>query len=130
MRTTLILLLLMLMTAGCRESAQPIPTTAPNDAQINLNFDPDPPQVGEAILIVTLTDAGGESIEAQSVTVRGDMTHAGMMPVIGEPAQQAEDGTYRIPFNWSMGGDWMISVDVTLADGSEISREFELTVES
>jgi len=35
---------------------------------------------------------------------------------------------YAIPFEWTMGGDWVVTVDVTLADGRTASRQFDLSI--
>jgi hypothetical protein len=123
--TVITLGLFTLFVAGCRESAQPTPTPATN-AQIELAYEPDPPQTGEGAILVTVT---GDT-EVQSVNVRGDMNHAGMVPVIGETSEAEEANTYRVPFHWSMGGDWILTVEVTLADGSKVSEEFTVTVGS
>lgn len=121
------LLIVALLSVGCRQSAQPIPTPDPNTVQIALDYG-QTATVGDAILRVTLTNPDGSPYtEAQQVEVRGDMTHAGMRPEFGN-ADTGEAGVYEIPFNWSMGGDWIVTVTVTLADGSTVSRVFELSV--
>lgn len=125
---TFILVLVALTVVSCRESAQATPTPAAN-IQIDLSYDPDPPTPGDGTIIVALTGSDGTPYtEAQTVEVRGDMTHAGMAPENGG-VDSGENGVYRVPFNWSMGGDWILTVTVTLADGGEISEEFEVSVE-
>ena len=37
-------------------------------------------------------------------------------------------GKVDIPFKWSMGGDWIVTVTVTLADDSEVSQDFNVSV--
>jgi hypothetical protein len=125
----MILLLGIMILVGCRQSAQPTATPAPDAVQIDLAFDPDPPQAGEAALIVTLMDADGNAVTGAEVSVRGDMNHAGMVPELGEPAEATETG-YRVPFNWSMDGDWIITVTAKLPDGEEVSKIFEVSVGS
>jgi hypothetical protein len=126
----LILALLFLLTlAGCRESAQPTPTPDAASARIALRIDPDPPTVGEAALIITLTDAADQPIDGASVSVRGDMDHAGMQPVFGDAAD-SRDGVYRVPFVWTMGGGWIVTVSAALPDGTTVSQEFDLSVQS
>lgn len=67
-----------------------------------------------------------------TVTLEGNMNHAGMAPVIGEPVQDsadgASDGVYTIPFQFSMLGDWIITVQVDLADGTEATKDVNVTV--
>ena len=56
------------------------------------------------------------------------MTHAGMVPVFAQTTG-GKNGRYVVPFEWTMGGDWTVTVDVSLEDGRTISREFPVTVE-
>ena len=51
------------------------------------------------------------------------MTHAGMAPVLASDKTDAQ-GKLSLPFKWSMGGDWIVTVTVTLADGSQVSQDF------
>jgi hypothetical protein len=129
-RTFTLFTLLLLIVSGCRESAQSTPTSAAPDIDVEVSYEPNPPQTGEGTILIAITGEDGQPVEAESVRVRGDMNHAGMVPVMGEEAEQGEDGVYRVPFNWSMGGDWILNVDVVLVDGREISQEIEVTVES
>ena len=124
-----LLLLLLIAAAGCRESAQATPTPSEN-VQIDLQVDD--LNVGETSLLITLTDAQGNPIEDAQVAVRGDMDHAGMMPVIREPEDVTTDapGQYRVPFEWTMGGGWIVTVTATLPDDTVVTKDFDLSVES
>jgi hypothetical protein len=33
-----------------------------------------------------------------------------------------------MPFRWTMAGDWFVTVDVTLPDGTTASQRFDFTV--
>jgi hypothetical protein len=55
------------------------------------------------------------------------MTHAGMAPVFGT-AQGGADGRYTVPFQWTMDGDWLLTIAVVLPDGRKASRQFPVTV--
>ncbi|PJF28257.1 MAG: hypothetical protein CUN53_00990 [Phototrophicales bacterium] len=125
----LLIIILLLTLVGCRESAQPTPTRAPDAPRLILEVDPDPPAVGEAALLITLTAPDGQPIDGAQITVRGDMNHAGMQPVMGLSAG-SESGVYRVPFRWTMGGDWIITVTASLPDGAQIVETFDLSVES
>lgn len=125
-----VLALLMVITSGCRESAQATPTPAEDGVNIQLTWQPNPPLVGEASLQVVITDANGQAVQGASVDVRGDMNHAGMTPVIREDLLTDANGLVEIPFEWTMGGDWFVVVTATLPDGTTAERRFDLVVSS
>ncbi len=120
---TLVPLLLLVALTGCRQQAQ---TTA-KDVTIDLRVDPEAPAVGDATLVVTVTGADNQPINDATVTARGDMSHAGMVPVI-ETADKGTDGEYMIPFQWTMAGDWTVEVTVELTNGEKASKTFDYTV--
>jgi hypothetical protein len=124
----LALLLILPLIAACRQSARPVETTA--GVEIALEIEPQPPTVGAATLRVIVTDAEGNPVEDASVDVRGDMDHAGMVPVLGAADASGGDGRYVVPFEWTMGGDWIVTVTVTLPGGETATEEFTLTVGS
>lgn len=71
---------------------------------------------------------GSEPVSGATVQVTGNMTHAGMVPVIVD-AVEVEPGVYRADtFAFTMAGDWFIDADVSTADGREASAETFLTV--
>ncbi|MBE0691091.1 MAG: FixH family protein [Anaerolineae bacterium] len=121
----LLLSLLAALLGGCR--ATPPAETLTNDIDITIQLDPDPPQIGDAVLLVTIANAQGEPIDDARINVRGDMNHAGMRPVLRE-VENGQGGVYRIPFEWTMGGDWLLDVEVTLADGTIARRRLNYTV--
>jgi hypothetical protein len=127
-----LLLLLFFVLTACRQSAQSTPTpeaTVPDDIVMTLEVEPAPPAVGDAVLVITVRRAAGEAVDDAAIAVRGDMNHAGMTPAFGE-VEGGSDGVYRVPFEWTMGGDWIITVDVTLTNGEIVSRTFDLSVDS
>lgn len=120
----------LLLLAGCRESASPTPTSAvPQTVTVELvTMEPATPLVGEAVLSFRVLDAG-QAVVGAEVSVRGDMTHAGMAPVevVGETDT---DGIARIPFEWTMGGDWSLTVMATLPEGTTVEVVFDEVVAS
>lgn len=109
---------------GCRAQVQ---SSEDAGVTIDLAVEPDELIVGNALFTVRLTDQAGEPIDGAIVEVRGDMTHAGMSPVLASTSE-GEAGLYRIPFEWTMGGDWLIDVTVTLAEGGTVQERFEYSV--
>jgi hypothetical protein len=77
--------------------------------------------------LLRVPDKSGASIEDARLSIRADMTHAGMIPIVGE-ADRGEDGLYMIPVEWPMAGDWIITAEAKLSDNSQVSRQFELSV--
>ena len=47
------------------------------------------------------------------------MSHAGMVSVFAE-AREVEPGRYRGNLEFTMAGDWLLSVYVTLPDGTKV----------
>lgn len=126
-------ILLLLLAAGCRRSAGGVPldngTPGATGIRIELVADPADPVIGPARWRITLLDADGAPVEGAVVSLRGDMTHAGMVP---EEAAAVEDGAgvYRAEFEWTMAGDWIVTVTATLPDGRAATETFAYNVAS
>ncbi len=98
------------------------------DMDVSVNIDlPDDPVVGPAPLAIHL-ERDGETVRGAQVAVTGDMTHAGMVPVVVQ-AQERADGSYRADdFVFDMAGDWVVTVEARLEDGSRVLAEAATTV--
>ncbi len=120
-----VLLAALLLVNGCRGEA-----TDDLALDVRVSVAPTPPLVGPALVVVELVGEEGAPVEGARVRVEGTMTHAGMVPVLAE-AEPTGDGRYRVPeFTFTMGGDWILRVHITLADGREGVREREVRVVS
>jgi nitrogen fixation protein FixH len=122
-RLLLCVLILTLCLAGCRQSEVANTSTA----QLSLALDPATPTVGETVLIISLQDANGKPIDNAQLDIRGDMTHAGMLPVIRN-SDTSSEGVYRVPFEWTMSGDWFVEISATLPDNTTFKQTFEYMV--
>lgn len=113
------------LLSACRP---PEPRAAANPAGISVTARLDgAPQLGTVPVVVELSVAGA-AVTGASVMVTGDMTHAGMAPVTAE-AKEAGAGTYRADsFAFTMAGDWILTVDVTTADGARARSELLTSV--
>jgi hypothetical protein len=81
----------------------------------------------EAVIILT---RNGMPVSGAILEVEGNMTHAGMEPIFVS-ATEVAPGEYRAPLEWTMGGDWLLTIRGTLPDGTEIEQQVDgLTVES
>ncbi len=98
--------------------------------EVRLETAPTPPIVGPTRLVISIDDSIGVPIPDAAVEVEGRMDHAGMAPVRGT-ADPADAGQYVVPeFDFTMGGDWILRIRITLPDGREAVRDRELRVVS
>lgn len=130
-RQAAVVVLVALMAAatltGCsRASRQATADQAP-DVALVINLQPNPPTVGWGQVTVEVADATGKAMEGAIVDLRGDMSHAGMRPVLAKATGQP-GGRYVAPFEWTMGGDWTLTVTAALPDGRQAVRQFEISV--
>jgi hypothetical protein len=102
-------------------------STAEMVVHIGYEPDEDPAIVGDAAVTITLTDEDSHPVTDAVVEVIGDMAHHGMMPIRGT-GEYAGDARYKVPLRWTMAGDWIVTVTVTLADGRRIEQTFEQQV--
>ncbi len=124
MRRLLFFMLLCLALISCRQNSEL--ASNPN-IQFDVRYEPTPPTVGEGMLIITLRDAARNPIDDAALSVRGDMNHAGMVPVLRDVTESI-NGEYRVLFDWRMGGDWTLTVTATLPDGSRAEERFNVSV--
>lgn len=123
----LIAIAFFLLAAGCgRIQSGPSPEAA--DISVDFSVEPADPAVGPAQLRLTLTDGQGQPVNDATLNIEGNMTHAGMTPVLAQAAG-GDNGQYLVPFEWTMGGDWIVTVTATLENGQTVSRQFPVTVE-
>ena len=113
-------LILVLAIVSCSRGARELP-----DVGVELAIAPEPPQLGPATVTVTLTDSGGAPISGASVELEGNMSHAGMVPVLGRAAEVAP-GRYQAELEFTMAGDWFILVRAELPDGRSMERVIDI----
>jgi hypothetical protein len=90
---------------------------------------PFPPIIGESRLVIQIADNMGNPIDDAQMAIRGSMSHAGMIPVLAELEGGGKDGVYDVPFEWTMAGDWIVTVDVQLPDGTMAEEHFDIAVQ-
>jgi len=107
------LILPPLILGGCRDEVE----TGDPGLILDVAISPTPPVVGQARLIITMEDTSGAPMEDARIVVEGNMSHAGMTPVV-DTAQAEGSGQYGISdFGFTMAGDWILSLYATLPDG-------------
>jgi hypothetical protein len=114
------------LVAGCGRIQTGGPEAA-TDVTIDLAIEPAEPVVGPSQLVVTVTDSAGQPLDNAILEIEGNMSHAGMVPVLAETTT-GDDGRATVPFEWTMGGDWLVTVQATLPDGQTATQEFPVTV--
>lgn len=124
-RILLSIAVLALALVGCRRSQQ----SGTADLTIELLSPTTQAMNGDNVLQLRVTDADGAPVDDATLALIGDMTHAGMVPVLAE-ADSGENGLYLVPFTWTMAGDWIVSVRATLPDGAWREEQFDVSVNS
>lgn len=114
------------LLGGCQRASSQETADQASDVQVTLTVEPDPPHVGPSRVTVTLLDAGKDIVGA-TVHIRGDMGHAGMRPVEADTTGNGM-GAYQAGLDWSMAGDWIVTVTASLPDGRTTTRQFDVTV--
>ncbi len=111
----------VVLATGCRGPAETTP-----DVLVEHEISPQPPRVGPAVFNLGLTDAASSKpLSGARVRLEGNMKHAGMTPVFAE-ASEAEPGRYRATLQFTMAGDWVVTVHAALPDGRKLDRQFDV----
>jgi hypothetical protein len=122
-----ILVVVSILLAGCGSAATPVDTTTAQPVNIKMETNPDPDVMGDTEVIFTLTDANGEPIEGATVDVSAEHTGMSGMDMSGLATEQGS-GKYAINTNFSMSGDWKVTVYVR-KDGLDYKEEIEFPVQ-
>ena len=108
--------------SGCSRPRQ----TGDDNVHIDVIVTPQPPVTGTAHVEVLLRDTEGRPLEATTVKLEGNMSHAGMKPSLAT-ARRDRQGRWLADLELTMGGDWLLLVQAELADGREIERTVRLS---
>jgi hypothetical protein len=105
------LALSLCLSAGCQPAA-----SQPSAGNCQLSFVPSPPVVGPVAVTARILGADGQPLCGAHVALEGNMNHAGMKPSFAN-LDEAEPGVYRGELEFTMGGDWFVSLTATGANG-------------
>lgn len=123
---TLLFFAMLLLAACSGASSQVTPaTTAP--ATIALVTTPNPAKVGDVELRFTVTDSQGQPVAGAEFEVFADHTDMSGMTMSGKATEQG-NGVYAITANFSMAGNWKVSVGVR-TPSLEHKQDLELKVQ-
>jgi len=129
MRELIVVGLLVVMSVlliACGGLAPEESSTKPVNIQVESN--PSPAAVGDAELLFTLMDASGKPIEAARVGVSADHTDMSGMGMSGAATDQGA-GKYSINANFSMSGNWKLTVYVRNDAGLDYKEDIEFKVQ-
>jgi YtkA-like protein len=108
------------LLAACNKATESAP-----EIVVEHEIAPYPPKVGQATVTLKLFGSGGVPQSEAQVSLEANMSHAGMRPVIGE-AKEVGPGRYQAPVEFTMRGDWIILIHITLPDGRKLQRQIEI----
>ena len=118
----LVVVALGLLLAACKPPAERADPSRPVEVVLLTT----PARVGPAAVEVRLT-VDGNPASGATIGLVGDMTHAGMVPVVAPSVVELGGGIYRSEgFAFDMAGDWVITAEVRYADG--VTRQGSLSV--
>ena len=86
---------------------------------------PQPPRVGQVTITLRVTDVSEKPATGARITLEGNMSHPGMVPVFAE-AREVEPGSYLATMELSMAGDWYVVAHVVLPDSRKLDHQFEI----
>lgn len=101
--------ILVFVLAACSPAPAATPTPKPVTIQVETN--PTPAMMGDMTLTLTIQDAQGNPIEGARVDVSVDHTDMTGMGMSGAATEQS-GGKYAISANFSMSGNWKMTVYV------------------
>ena len=123
---TALVVITLLALSACGQSDE---TGA--DVGLSIGLEAAPEGYSGSYLTVTVADADGAPVTDATVSLEGNMNHAGMVPVLTEAvldeADGAADGRYQVPFAFTMLGDWIVTAKVELPDGTTASENIDVT---
>ena len=122
-----ILVLMSVLLAACGGVAKPADTTSAKPVNIVVSTNPNPAMRGDMEIILTITDANGSPIEGATVDVAADHTDMTGMTMSGLATEQSS-GNYAINANFSMSGNWELTVYVR-KDGLDYKEEIDFPIQ-
>jgi hypothetical protein len=123
-----LLVVISALLAACGGSATPAAESSAKPVNIKVESNPSPAVVGDAELIFTITDASGKLMEGTRVDVSADHTDMSGMGMSGAATDQGA-GRYSINANFSMNGNWKLTVYVRNDAGLDYKEDIVFKVQ-
>lgn len=93
------------------------PAADAGDLAIEAQIEPDPPRVGDNLLVLVVRDADGAPVEGASIAVEPFMPAHGHGSTAEPVVTDVGGGTYRAaPVRITMPGEWTITVHAQAGD--------------
>jgi len=115
------------LLVACSSGATPEDSASAKPVNIQVESDPNPAMMGDATLTMVITDENGDPIEGARVDVSMDHMDMTGMSMSG-PATDQGEGKYAINANFSMSGNWKMTVYVR-KDSLDYKEDIGLTVQ-
>ena len=116
---------ILLVACGSSQLTQTVPAVAP--VTITLVTNPTPPVTGDVTIQFTVVDAKGQPVTGADFDVIADHIDMSGMTMHGKATEQS-DGVYAITANFSMSGNWKLTVQVK-KDGLDFKQDIALKIE-
>lgn len=110
-----------------QEDDNSVTTTPPAPVKVELDTKPTPPKAGKVQIILRVSDQNGDPITDADFDVIADHTDMRGMTMHGKASEQT-DGQYVIDAEFSMAGQWKLSIQVR-KDNLNYQEDIELQVE-
>ena len=123
-----LVLVLPILLAACGSAATPTADSSAKPVNIKVESKPSPASVGDAELIFTIIDASSKPVEGATVDVSADHTDMTGMGMNGAATDQGF-GKYSINANFSMSGNWKLTVYVRNGLGLDYKEDIEFKVQ-
>ena len=131
MRRWILVIGLLLSTAiflaACSGGGTPENTNIAKPVNIQVESNPNPAMMGDVTLTLSITDENGSPIKGARVDVSVDHTDMTGMGMSG-PATEQGEGKYAINANFSMTGNWKMTVYVR-KDSLDFQEDIDLKIQ-
>ena len=131
MRKSILLFTLLIgavmLVSACSQASAPGDSTGAKPVTIQVKSDPDPAVVGDVTFTLLITDESGAPLEGARVDIGVDHADMTGMSMSG-PATEQSEGHYSISANFSMSGNWKMTVYVR-KDSLDYKEDLELKIQ-